>query len=397
MARDGSLTQAAKVCRSCKIRKRKCNKAIPKCSSCSRRNLSRQYDLETDILDINNNYHNDSQPNNAQSIEYSTILFLDPELFAHGPVELHQTNKYAPPPHILQLLGDTDAKFFTHIHPWMPIISKKRFYEHYLTSPIHSTPEIVLLLLLAIKLITNLPLRNPRTELYHAVKHFHLQVEGSSTLSIQTLQAGVLLALYELGHGIYPAAILGIGACPRYAHAMGKTLSRYSTPMTSHMSKFALLCQAAMLLGQVLQHVSSSLPSNSGNRSENAEVNDDIRIQLDRTLQSILAAALDVDSPDYDQIAFVYRCLSSALLALHAPWLSTSSTNTVRTTRARQVIEQITLRIETNLIEKLCFLGRDPEDLSPWGIFFAYRVCVDRISSSSSPPESESGFWDDWL
>lgn len=69
-----------------------------------------------------------------------------------------------------------------------------------------------------------------------------------------------------------------------------------SAPMTSHMSKFALLCQAARLLGQVLHHLSSE-----------STIYDPVWKQLDRTLQSMLAAALDVDRPDYDQICFVYR------------------------------------------------------------------------------------------
>lgn len=62
------------------------------------------------------------------------------------------------------------------------------------------------------------------------------------------------------------------------------------------MSRFALLCQAARLLGQVLHHLSR----------DTAE-DDDVWIQLDRTLQSMLAASLDVDVPDDDQIAFIYR------------------------------------------------------------------------------------------
>lgn len=69
--------------------------------------------------------------------------------------------------------------------------------------------------------------------------------------------------------------------------------------MTAHMSKFALLCQAARLLGLVLQYVSSG----------NAK-NDDAWNQLDRTLQSMLVAALDTDSPDLDQIAFIYRYIT---------------------------------------------------------------------------------------
>lgn len=66
--------------------------------------------------------------------------------------------------------------------------------------------------------------------------------------------------------------------------------------MTGHMSKFALLCQAARLLGQVLHHVSSD-----------SAHQDDVWIQLDRTLHSMIAASLNVDLPDYDQITFIYR------------------------------------------------------------------------------------------
>lgn len=62
------------------------------------------------------------------------------------------------------------------------------------------------------------------------------------------------------------------------------------------MSKFALLCQAARLLGQVLHHISS-----------NSAMHDNVWVQLDRTLESMIRASLNVDSPDFDQIAFAYR------------------------------------------------------------------------------------------
>jgi len=122
----------------------------------------------------------------------------------------------------------TASKFFEHIHLWMPFVSKKRFYELYLRSSFQSRPDVVLLLL-SLKLITTLPPktpRNSRTPLYYAAKHFCLEVEGSSILSTPVLQAGVLLSLYELGHAIYPAAFLSIGACARYAHALGINGSR---------------------------------------------------------------------------------------------------------------------------------------------------------------------------
>ena len=156
------------------------------------------------------------------------MLFLDPGILQQGQVEVCQAASPVAE-HFLHLLGHIDdvrataSNFFDHIHSWMPFISKKRFYDLYLPSPFHSRSDLVLLFL-SLKLITTLPPtspRNPRTPLYHAVKHFHLQVQDSSVFSLPVLQAGVLLALYELGHAIYPAAFLSVGACARYGHALG--------------------------------------------------------------------------------------------------------------------------------------------------------------------------------
>lgn len=167
----------------------------------------------------------------VQTIDFQTILFLDPTLLQHTLVETAPVAGTVPQ-YILQLLGDLDeirltaARFFEHIHQWMPFISKKRFYDLYLQPSSHSRPDVVLLLL-ALKLITTFPpagSRSPRTALYNSTKHFYLEVEGS--FSILVLQAGVLVALYELGHGIYPAAFLSIGTCARYAHALGINVSR---------------------------------------------------------------------------------------------------------------------------------------------------------------------------
>ena len=149
-------------------------------------------------------------------------------------------------------------------------------------------------------------------------------------------------------------------------------LSTLSAPKTGHMSKFALLCQAARLLGQVLRYVSSS--SSTFTHDNDNDHEEEEGIQLDRTLQSMVAASLDLEEPDDDQISFVY----STLLALHSPWLYSESTNALdqdRAQRARGVVQQITERIRENLMARRCFLGRDPEGMAPWGLFFAYHVC----------------------
>ncbi|MCJ1443426.1 MAG: hypothetical protein MMC23_003924 [Stictis urceolatum] len=103
-------------------------------------------------------------------------------------------------------------------------------------------------------------------------------------------------------------------------------------------------------------------------------MHDDVWIQLDRTLQSMLAASLNTGSTDYNQITFVY----SAIVALHNPWLypeGPGESDTDRSQRAKVVIQQITETINTNLVERQCFLGQDFEDVSPWGLFFAYHIC----------------------
>ncbi|KIW40304.1 uncharacterized protein PV06_07511 [Exophiala oligosperma] len=133
---------------------------------------------------------------------------------------------------------------------------------------------------------------------------------------------------------------------------------KISSPTTNHMSKFALLCQAARLLGQVLHQLS--------NRTPEHDHGDDTWMQLDRTLESMLTAALDFDSPDYDQITFIYKQVT----------LYRSSGKSSANAETLFVVEGITHTIRTSLLEQQCLVGRDPESVSPWGLFFGYRICV---------------------
>nr|POE51647.1 hypothetical protein CFP56_25854 [Quercus suber] len=232
------VDMAPLACRACRHRKSRCDKALPKCSACTRRKRACEYARApkqrsspaplppSDRWRHSPRYTEDHGP--VQTIDLPTMLFLDPNIISHGQVETVQV-PIAIPDHILPFVGDfgdivaTATKSFEHIDPWMSFISRKRFFDLHLTSSFRNRPDVVLLVL-ALKLIATLPspgLRSPRTPLYHALKQFYLETETSSILSIQVLQAGILIALYEVGHGIYPAAFLSIGACARYAHVMG--------------------------------------------------------------------------------------------------------------------------------------------------------------------------------
>ncbi|KAH8817144.1 hypothetical protein F5884DRAFT_896830 [Xylogone sp. PMI_703] len=125
-------------------------------------------------------------------------------------------------------VGDIQATgqfFFKTIHVWMPIVSKKQFEENLPERLAFRRPE-TFLLVLAMKLCSSRVVV-ARSMLYRTVKQFYFDVESSGMLSVQVLQAAVLIALYELGHGIYPAVILSVGNCARIGILLG--IDKYLT------------------------------------------------------------------------------------------------------------------------------------------------------------------------
>ena len=104
-------------------------------------------------------FHKDDGRAHVRSLDFPTILFLDPGILKHGQVELCPGSSPVAE-HILHLLGDADhvrataSISYEHVHSWMPFISRKRFYDFYLPSPFQSRPEVVLLLL-SLKLYHN--------------------------------------------------------------------------------------------------------------------------------------------------------------------------------------------------------------------------------------------------
>lgn len=85
-------------------------------------------------------------------------------------------------------------------------------------------PDLALLFL-AMKVIITVPRSDMRSaadsHLYAACKRFLAQLESVGTLSILYLQAMILVALYEFGHSVYPAAWMTSGSCVRYAAMLG--------------------------------------------------------------------------------------------------------------------------------------------------------------------------------
>ncbi|KAK4190477.1 hypothetical protein QBC35DRAFT_489655 [Podospora australis] len=71
----------------------------------------------------------------------------------------------------------------------------------------------------------------PNFPLYAAAKRFMSLLENGGSVSLQLLQGMVLVALYEIGHGVYPAAWMTVAACARYAEVLGLPSFRGSSRM----------------------------------------------------------------------------------------------------------------------------------------------------------------------
>lgn len=130
---------------------------------------------------------------------------------------------------ILGQIGDTDesrriaVRYFETMHTPLAFISKIRFYDTLFgSSDIRSD---LAFLLLCMKLVMSKPISNrvrpETTDIYRLAKQTIPEGELSTLVTIPILQAMVLIALYEIGHGIYPSAYVSIGTCARYGLALG--------------------------------------------------------------------------------------------------------------------------------------------------------------------------------
>lgn len=116
------------------------------------------------------------------------------------------------------------SQYFQTIHKWIPIISQVR-----LTSladlELGNRPRAdFALLLLAMKLIQNVPGSSSNAVkdlLYICAKEFAASLEIAGVYTLLKLQANLLISVYEMGHGIFPAAYVSVGCCVTQAMVLG--------------------------------------------------------------------------------------------------------------------------------------------------------------------------------
>lgn len=170
---------------------------------------------------------------------FPPVFFLDAAIFEMNQVEIPSVSIIFSPDIVeatrnYRLIA---MQYFENFHGLLPFISKKLFYEQLMNTSQQPQTDLILLLL-CMKLIVWLPSESldesrPKTPDYLAVKRLLVEADVAGTMTLQILQAMIIISIYELGHAIYPPAYLSIGACARYGLALGINAQKESIVIDS--------------------------------------------------------------------------------------------------------------------------------------------------------------------
>ncbi|KAF5554655.1 Zn(II)2Cys6 transcription factor [Fusarium mexicanum] len=234
--------------------------------------------------------------------KFPSSFFLDSEIFqpisrnvltAHdGPFFLSQQRRFA-------TAGTFDSliqHYENSIHHWLSMLSVKRLRQDSQALEYSNQGIVDVLVFLALEaLVTQSdghaisPQSNPS---YLKANHGSFIAESGGAINIRLIQTLTLVALYELGHHIYPAAYLTIGQAVRLAtmvglHSQKDAQQLFVEPETwtlceeqrrtwwvivmldrvvvagsprlsmaaPSLGQFARVCQAVHMFGKVLRHI----------------------------------------------------------------------------------------------------------------------------------------------
>jgi Fungal specific transcription factor domain/Fungal Zn(2)-Cys(6) binuclear cluster domain len=247
---DYANARAHQACASCRKQKRKCDKLLPACSLCTRLGRTCDYheapssassdefvELRQKVQELEARLESKQAGNGVLSPNnrltqfavntFPAVFFLDSEIYQESRFDIPRP-AVSVPEEVLELLKEDDIggmveSYFSTIHKWLPIVSRKRLFLT-LSSPNACQGAELALLLLCMKLITHMPpddSRSAQNPLYLTAKTFFTVLESSASMTVQLVQSALLLCAYEVGHGIYPAAFLSAGRCTRLVYALG--------------------------------------------------------------------------------------------------------------------------------------------------------------------------------
>ncbi|PYH69514.1 Zn(II)2Cys6 transcription factor [Aspergillus vadensis CBS 113365] len=219
------IERASHVCLTCKSRKKGCDKKLPTCGYCAKRNLPCRYQgspvADEPVADA------------ITQIETNAILLQMVSLF--GPPSENMSMVPRRTWHhvyrIFQLadlsLQEISRRYFSNFHNWLPVVSYDLFQESLdrYNSPSRSPPVDFSVLVLGMCLVTLQPSKlhthiTPHS-LYATMKILFAEAQAILCVSTYLIQAGLLIAAYEYANGRPEAAHITMGSLARSAFAIG--------------------------------------------------------------------------------------------------------------------------------------------------------------------------------
>jgi len=133
--------------------------------------------------------------------------------------------------------GDFITSYFRTFHKTLPIINKEVFHAKIESSASDSHFSALLLSMFLITQLTRQVNPNPSSnfgeqELYPTLKSIYSLLLSTGKVSMELVQAGILVACYEHCQALHQDAWLSIGACVRMAHLMGLQTELRKMPPT---------------------------------------------------------------------------------------------------------------------------------------------------------------------
>ncbi|KAF5583634.1 Zn(II)Cys6 transcriptional activator [Fusarium pseudocircinatum] len=219
-------------CEACRRLKRRCSRETPSCRLCTRLGKACNYGTHsTEGLEVKDRRDPTVELGLHRTNDFPSSYFLDSDLFQpisrdiltihDGPFFLGQQRRFAGAGTFDSLIEHYD----TTIHQWLPILSIKRLRQDAEALGNSTRGVVDVLVFLALEALISqsdehiiLPQSNPS---YLKAKHGSFMAESGGTINVRLIQTLALVALYELGHRIYPAAYLTIGQAVRLAIMIG--------------------------------------------------------------------------------------------------------------------------------------------------------------------------------
>lgn len=181
------------------------------------------------------------QKSTCKRADFPPTFFLEPESF--HPLALDSFNYPCPSfaldvsTKISQGYATILEQYSSKIHDWLPILSIKRLRREIHHKAPNKDRGSLTLLFLCLELLSHpRVLSTDATSFanenhYATAKRWAFEAETSGFVSLDLVQSLVFLAVYELGHAIYPAAYSTIGRAARLGGMMGLHDARHSVKL----------------------------------------------------------------------------------------------------------------------------------------------------------------------